>query len=178
MSILEIAEYLKTNYSYHSAEYEFYDVEMKKATIEEANSYIEIALKQKTYTDYFSRKYADYFGLNIIFYAILMLAFLFMKDTKKNIYELLHTKPFTAWQYIAGKIIDGMTAMIFVVISNTAIFDFLVLRHGIASGFPVSFWNLWFAIILYVLPNLFMVVCVYTLVAVHQKKKNRQLSGG
>ena len=166
MSIAEIDEYMELNYSYYSAKYEFYDSEMKKATVEEANQYIEMALKQETYTSYFSRKYADYLGVYIIFYAILMFAFLYRKDSKKDIYELLHTKPIKAWQYITGKILGGMTAMSLVVMLITTIFNYLVIKHGISAGFPVSFWDIWLAMILYVLPNLFMVISVYTGVAV------------
>lgn len=166
MSILEIAAYMKLNYAFNSAEYYFYDVEMKKATLGEANHYIETALKQNTYTDYFSRKFADYFGLYIIFYAILIFAFLFTKDTKKDIYELLHTKPIKAGQYIIGKIMGGMTAMLLVIVLITIIFDFLAMKHGMTAGFPVSFWDIWFGIILYVLPNLLMVISVYTGVAI------------
>ena len=36
-----------------------------------------------------------------------VLSFLFIQDTRKNTYELLHTKPVTAIQYICGKVISG-----------------------------------------------------------------------
>ncbi len=38
------------------------------------------------------------------FFAKIMLAVLFLQDTKKHNYELLHTKPITAGKYVLGKI--------------------------------------------------------------------------
>lgn len=166
MSITEIAQYMAENYSYNNADYQFYYAKMKQATVEEANNYIKGALSDRTYTDYFSRKYADYMGVYIIFYAILMFAFLYMKDSKKDIYELLHTKHIKPWQYITGKIFGGMTAMLFVVGVITAIFNILAMRQGIVAGFPVSIWDIWFGVIVYLIPNLFMVICVYSFIAV------------
>lgn len=166
MSITETAQYMAENYSYNGAQYHFHNATIKQATVEEANNYIKESLSKKAYTDYFSRKYADYMGVYIIFYAILMFAFLYMKDSKKDIYELLHTKPIKPWQYITGKIFGGMTAMLFVVGIITAIFNILIMRQGIAEGFPVSIWDIWFGVILYLIPNLFMVICVYTCIAV------------
>lgn len=166
MSITETAQYMAENYSYNGADYHFFNATVKQATVEEANNYIKESLSDKTYTDYFSRKYADYMGVYIIFYAILIFAFLYMKDSKKDIYELLHTKPIKPWQYITGKIFGGMTAMLFVVGIITTIFNILIMRQGIAAGFPVSFWDIWFGVILYLIPNLFMVICVYTFIAV------------
>lgn len=56
--------------------------------------------------------------------------------------------------------------MSLVVVLITTIFNYLVIKHGISAGFPVSFWDIWLAMIWYVLPNLFMVISVYTGVAV------------
>jgi ABC-2 type transport system permease protein len=166
MSILETVRYMEENYSYYNADYHFYNAQIKQATVEEANNYIKESLSEKTYTNYFSRKYADYMGVYIIFYVILMFAFLYMKDSKKDIYELLHTKPIKPWQYITGKIFGGMTAMLFVVGIITGIFNILAMRQGIAAGFPVSIWDIWFGVIIYLIPNLFIVICVYTFIAV------------
>ena len=166
LSFMEIAEYMESNYSFYGANTYFYESKMKQASAEEANHYIEASLKEHTYSNYFSRKYADYLGVYIIFYAILMFAFLFIRDSKRDIYELLHTKPLKAWQYIIGKLFGGMAAMGFVVGMITLLFDIIVMKNGKAAGFPVSFWDLWLAVILYILPNLLMVASVYTGIAV------------
>ncbi len=167
MSIPDVSAYMEENYSLPGGDTFFYhSTEMKKATVEEANNYIKHALEQQTYSSYFSRKYADFLSLMIVFYAILMLAFLYIRDSKKDIYELLHTRPVKAWQYITGKILGGMTALGLAVTVITAIFDVLVILHGKRAGFPVSVWDLWIVVLLYILPNLLMIASVYTGVAI------------
>ena len=47
ISIDDFANYLDENYGYKSAEYAFYDANMKQATIEEANNYIREKLVKK-----------------------------------------------------------------------------------------------------------------------------------
>ncbi|MGF7145160.1 ABC-2 type transport system permease protein [Anaerotaenia torta] len=166
MSLMEIAEYMEANYSFLSANVYFYEFKMRQASMEEANDYIKTSFSRHKYSNYFSRTYADYFGVYIIFYAIFMFAFLFIRDSKRDIYELLHTKPLKAREYIIGKIIGGMSALGIVVAAITLLFDVVVMLHGRAAGFPVSFWDLWLAVILYIIPNLLMVASVYTAIAV------------
>lgn len=166
MSIMEVAEYMEANYSFLGANVYFYEVQMKQASVEEANHYISTSLDKHKYSNYFSRKFADYFSVYIIFYAILMFAFLFIRDSKRDIYELLHTKPLKAREYIIGKIIGGMSALSLVVVIITIIFDILVMLHGKSVGFPVSLWDLWISVVLLIIPNLLMVVSVYTAISV------------
>lgn len=166
MPFMEVAEYMEANYSFLSANVYFFECQMKQASVEEVNYYINTSLDKHKYSNYFSRKFADYLGVYIIFYAILMFAFLFIRDSKKDIYELLHTKPLKASEYIIGKIIGGMSALSIVVVIITMIFDVLVMLHGKSVGFPVSFWDLWLSVGLFIIPNLLMVVSVYTLIAV------------
>ena len=166
MSFMEVAEYMEANYSFRSANTYFYDSAMKQANVEEANDYINQSLHKQNYSSYFSRKYTDYFSINILFYAILMFAFLFIRDSKRDMYELLHTKPMKARDYIMGKIMGGMVALGIVVVVSTMFFDVLVMLHGKAVGFPVSFWDLWISVALLIIPNLLMVISVYTLITV------------
>ena len=41
------------------------------------------------------------------FFATVLLATLFLQDMRRNTYELLHTKPFHAVQYVTGKAAGG-----------------------------------------------------------------------
>lgn len=166
MSFMEVAEYMEANYSFRNANAYFYESRMKQASVEEANHYINVSLNKHNYSNYFSRKYADYFGVYIILYAILMFAFLFIRDSKRDMYELLHTKPLKAREYIIGKIIGGMLALSIVVVVITMFFDVLVMLHGKVAGFPISLWDLWRSVGLLIIPNLLMVVSVYTLISV------------
>lgn len=165
MSFMEVAEYMEANYSLLSANVYFQESEMKQASVEEANHYISTSLEKHKYSNYFSRKFTDYLGVYLIFYAILMFVFLFIRDSKRDIYELLHTKPLKAREYIIGKIIGGMSALGIVVAIITMIFNVLVMLHGKSVGFPVSFLDLWISVVLLIIPNLLMVVSVYTAIA-------------
>lgn len=165
MSIAKMDDYLAEHYSFQGAQWYFFENDKKKATIEEANSYIKNELKEETYSSYFSRKYVDYLAVCLAFYAIVLFAFLYLGDTKKDIYELLHTKALKPWKYIAGKLAGGLAAILLAAGVMTAIFDVLIIRHGITAGFPVSVWDLWYAILIYILPELLMVICVYTMIS-------------
>lgn len=166
MSIEDIDVYLENNYSFLSARWYFYEADRKQATVDEANEYIEAALSEETYTSYFARKYVDYLSVYIVFYAILMLAFLFFDDSKKDVYELLHTKPFKPWQYIMGKVLGGTTAISLVVIAITTAFTGISMYHGVNEGFPVSVLDLWWVVLIFIVPIILVVTCVYTLIAV------------
>ena len=100
MDIQEACEYLETKYHYYNALYAYEDTELHQGTAEEINSYIKSKLKSHRFSYYFSRKYADFSGLYMGFFAAVMLAALFWQDTRKNTYELLHTKPVRAGQYV------------------------------------------------------------------------------
>ena len=100
MDIQEACEYLETKYHYYNALYAYEDTELHQGTPEEINSYIKSKLKSHRFSYYFSRKFADFSGLYMGFFAAVMLAALFWQDTRKNTYELLHTKPVRAGQYV------------------------------------------------------------------------------
>ncbi len=63
---------------------------------------------------------------------------LFIQDTRKSTYELLHTKPVTAIQYICGKVISGFISMLGVLVILNVIFFMLCLKTSLESGFPVT----------------------------------------
>lgn len=165
MTIPEIANYIDEKYSYGDAIWDFEDAKLKKVNAIEANSYMDTMFEKNTYTYYFSRKFSDFLGLYAIFFAIILLAFLFFRDMKKDTYELLHTKPIKARQYIMGKVLGGMITMMLVVCVITVAFDVISVMHGITMNFPVSPLDIWIAVLVYVLPNLFMVICVYACVS-------------
>ena len=163
MSEKEAVAYLEQEYSFIIREGEGYFsyFDLKKGTLQEVNRYIEKKMEEACYTHYFAEKYADFFGLFMVFYAIILLAFLFWEDMKKNTYELLHTKPVSAVQYVLGKICGGMAAMLAVTFIITAIFWQISLQWGRQAGFPVNALDIWKAVGMYNLPNLLVIVCVY-----------------
>lgn len=91
---------------------------------------------------------------------------LFIQDTRKSTYELLHTKPVTAVQYICGKVISGFISMLGVLVILNVIFFMLCLKTSLESGFPVTPIDFCVNSLIYIIPNLLMICCVYTITAV------------
>ena len=166
MTKAEMSAYLVKNYDFYSADNIFQDARTYKGMKEEINSYMSSKFKQKPFTYYFSKKFADFAGLCMGFFASILLAFLFIRDTKRDTYEMLHTKPISAGRYIIGKVSGGfLTLMIILAILNI-IFGALCAVCGWRAGFPVRIWDLLWASLLYIVPNMLMIVSVYTLTAV------------
>lgn len=169
-TVREMCRYLEKNYSYSykSAYYLFNSpaASIRQGSAQEVNEYMKECFEHENYSWYLARKYADFAGLYIIFFVMILMAFLFIQDTRKSTYELLHTKPVSATQYILGKIMGGFLVTLSVLIIVTIIFTVLCLRQGLMQGFPVSVFDLWTAVIIYILPNLVMVICVYAGIAV------------
>lgn len=166
MTEAEMSAYLVKNYDFYGADQIFQDTQTFKATKKEMNSYLNLKLRQKPFTYYFARKFADFAGLCMGFFAAVLLAFLFIRDTKRDTYEMLHTKPVSAVSYIMGKVLGGfLTLMIILTILNM-IFGTLCAVYGWRAGFPVRIWDLLWASLLYIVPNMLMIVSVYTAAAV------------
>ena len=126
MNLKEAYAYLEQEYDWYGARYLYEDSTYYKGTAEEINAYLDKKLEDKTFSFYYARKFADFAGLYMVFFAIIMLAVLFLQDTKKHTYELLHTKD---------------------------------------SGFEVRLWDFVASTVLYILPNMLMIVSIYTLIS-------------
>ena len=137
MELEEAFTYLDDEYDWYGARYVYEDSTYYKGTPEEINAYLNKKLKNKTFSFYYSRKFADFAGLFMCFFSTVMLAVLFLQDTKKHTYELLHTKPISAGKYVLAKVSAGfVTCLIALTILN-----------------------------LYILPDMMMIVSVYTLIS-------------
>ncbi len=75
-------------YGFYNAYYEYENTAYHKGTREEINSYISEKLENRAFSYYFSRKFADFAGLFMGFFATVLLPVLFMQDTRGNTYEL------------------------------------------------------------------------------------------
>lgn len=98
MDVKTASEFLESQYGYYNAIYAYEDLEIHKGTTEEINHYIEQKLSEHSFSWYFAKKFTDFAGLHMAFFATVLLSFLFIQDTRKSTYELLHTKPVTAIQ--------------------------------------------------------------------------------
>lgn len=168
MSLEEMEIRLAEDYNFY-AKYGisyYYDVsEFHKGSAGEINGYLDKSLSEHTYSYYMGRKFTDFCGLFLGFTAMLLLAFLFIRDTKRDTWELLHTKPVSASAYICGKAMGGFLAMALLWGFLTLLFGGLCEYAGIRNGFPVSLPAFFATAAVYILPNLLMIVSVYTATA-------------
>mgnify|MGYP001046988601 CR=1 FL=1 len=164
MDIAKACRYLE-GYSYYDAYYEYVDTAYHKGTREEINSYIAEKLEKRTFSYYFSRKFADFAGLFMGFFATVLLAVLFMQDTRRNTYELLHTKPVSAGKYLSGKVVGGfVVCLIILAVLNLVFFGLCLVSAG-NNGFEVHLADFLLATCFYILPNMLMIVSVYSLIS-------------
>lgn len=166
MDIEKACRYLKETYQYYNAYYSYEDTKKHLGTKEEINAYLDEQMKERPFSSYFSLKFADFAGLYMGFFSAVMLAFLFWQDTRKNTYELLHTKPVSSWQYVFGKAAGGFLVCCMVLgILNLVFWGILYADTG-SSGFEIRLTDFLLATGKYILPNMFMVVSVYTLISI------------
>ena len=156
MELEEAFVYLEEKYDWYSARYMYEDSAYYKGTSEEINAYLNEKMKNKTFSFYYSRKFADFAGLFMCFFATIMLAVLFLQDTKKHTYELLHTKPITAGKYVLGKVSAGFAICLIALTIINLLFWALCVIYTKDSGFEVRFWDFIVSTVLYILPNMLM----------------------
>lgn len=100
-----------------------------------------------------------------MFFSTVMLAVLFLQDTKKHTYELLHTKPISAGKYVLAKVSAGFVTCLIALTILNLLFWVLCLIYTKDSGFEVRLWDFVVSTALYILPNMLMIVSVYTLIS-------------
>lgn len=166
MELKEACGYLEKEYHYYGALSGWQDFSYRKGTKEEINAYIEGKLQNKSFSYYFSRKFADFAGLYMGMFATVMLSLLYMQDTRRNTYELLHTKPVSPAGYILGKTAGGFLVCLITLGILNLLFFAACLINAKDSGFEVKLWDFIGATCLYILPCMLMAVCVYGLIAI------------
>ena len=165
MEVSEACRYLENAHGYYGAEYTWESTAYRKGTVEEINAYLTDQLEEHPFSWYFSRKFADFAGLFMGFAATILLAALFMQDTRKNTYELLHTKPISATQYVIGKAAGGFLSILMILGILNLVFWAACMIYTGRSGFEIRLSDFLWSTCLYILPNMLMIVCVYTIVA-------------
>lgn len=165
MEIEKACRYLEEQAGYYGAEYIWEDTAYRKGTAEEINAYIESRLAEHPFSWYFSRKFADFCGLFMGFAATVLLALLFRQDMRKNTYELLHTKPVSAVQYVVGKTAGGFLICLILLGVLNLVFWAACLIWTNGNGFEIRPADFLVSTVLYILPNMLMIVCVYTITA-------------
>ncbi len=165
MGLEEAYAYLEKEWDWYGARYLYEDTSYYKGTAEEINAYLDGRMENKPFSFYYSRKFADFAGLFMGFFATILLSVLFLQDTRKHTYELLHTKPITAGKYVMGKVTAGFMVCLMVLSILNILFWILCLVYTKDSGFEVRLRDFVVATALYILPNMLMIVSVYTLIS-------------
>lgn len=165
LTVEEMSWYMAKNYGYSGIDTVLLYFDEHQGSMEEVNNYIRTNLEEHSFSYYFSRKFADFGGLFMAFFSTILLSFLFLRDTKKDTYELLHTKPLSSRQYILGKILGGMFILLFALSLLNLIFIVLCKFYEKKTGFPVVLTDIPIASFLYILPNMLMIICVYAIIS-------------
>ncbi len=166
LELKEACEYLEREYHYYGAMSGYRDFSYRRGTKDEINAYIEEKLQQKSFSYYFSRKFADFAGLYMGFFATIMLSVLYIQDTRRAAYELLHTKSVSRAGYILGKTAGGfLVCLITLGILNLLFFAACLICTG-GRGFEIKLVDFIGATCLYILPNMLMIVCIYGLISI------------
>ncbi len=166
MDVMAACAHLE-KYGFYNAYYDYNDTSIRKGSPEEINSYIAGKLENNAFSYYFSRKFADFAGVFMGFFATILLSALFMQDTRKNTYELLHTKPVSAGSYLSGKVGGGFAVCLITLAVLNLIFFGICLIATRNSGFEmeVHLTDFLLASVIYVLPCVLMIVSVYSLIS-------------
>lgn len=69
MDLEKAYTYLEKEYDWYGVRYEYEDSAYYKATAEEINAYLDEKMENKTFSFYFSRKFADFAGLYMGFFG-------------------------------------------------------------------------------------------------------------
>lgn len=165
MTPMEIQKLMSEKYNFLNAQTSFFQAAMKKGTVDELNDYLSTCLEKENYTSYFARKYSDYLGVLIAMYSIVLLAFICINDYKKDMHELLHTKPIKSSKYILGKIVGGVFAIMIAVSVITVVFDIIVCIIGNSHGFSINFFDIWYTTIIFNLPIVCYICSAYVFIA-------------
>ncbi len=161
----QAVRYLEETYQIYGSDYYFEEADCHRGDAAEVNAYLDKKLEEHPYSYYFARKFTDFCGMLMGFFATVLLAFLFLRDTRRDTYELLHTKPVKAASYILGKIGGGMAAMGTAILILTVIFGTLCAVHGTREGLTVRASDFALHAVWYMLPNMMMITSVYAAIA-------------
>lgn len=161
MSVEQIDEFMSSKYKMHDAANFFQrGTDYRLGTSREVNAYIKQKLSQENYTKYLGRKYADYMSVAAVFFSMILFAVLCVNEYKRDIYEVLHTKPIKSYKLILGKAIGGILADITALSAVTFIFDIISMIKCSQSGFPANFGDVWFYFIICIWPAVICMGCL------------------
>ena len=153
----EIKQYLSENYNMPGVDSSYELYRCKKATRGEMEAYLSSVFSRRSYTESLSYKYIDYLGIGLVYFSIIVFMFIFMRDMKRDIYSLVHTKPISSFSYIFTKLLAGLIPVYTFAIAATVIFDIIANSAAVKYSFTCEWMSVWVKLLLLILPNVFMI---------------------
>lgn len=166
MSVEELDGYLEQACGFLGGGTWIEEYEYGRTNVSETNDHIRQKMEEHPYSWYLARKFTDSLSLFMGFGSAILLAFLFFRDTRKDMWELLHTKPIGAGEYVAGKVLGGYLSMLLLAVILTGCFAVLGWMQAESQGFLWRTSDFVVHVCLYLLPNLLMTVSIYAAVAI------------
>ncbi|WP_379694218.1 hypothetical protein [Mediterraneibacter gnavus] len=84
---------------------------------------------------------------------------------KKDTYELLHTKPISAGNYVMGKYLGGIFPLSLAVLIIMIIFIILCQMNNLQTNILDTFSNMLIGTVLYVMPTVLIITGIYILIS-------------
>lgn len=156
----KIVEYLREEYSLKGANSVFLLYEYKHATFSEMQQYLEESFKDQTFTKSFSYKYSEFLRLGSVLAAVILFVVLLSRDMKKDIYALLHTKPFMGSKYVLCKLISGASVIYMAIAVVTVVMNIIAVKTGNELGLGSNIFDVWKVVVIYNLPSIILTGCV------------------
>lgn len=138
----------------------------KLGTATEINGYISEALTKENFMDYLGRKYVDYLGTIFVFFCLILYPFYFYPDSRKGIYEILHTKPVSGKKYILLQALGSMLIGLFAVVVITLIFQGFVFANKDRFDFTVNTARIWKYTLWCLIPTIIYISAVFSFFSV------------
>lgn len=155
----KIIDYFKTEYGVRGMRASFDSYSYRRADRKELERVLKLHLGEKgtdTYTNQFAYKYSDFLGISSILFTILVFVLALIRDMKKDIYGLIHTKPVEGSVYLGAKMSAGIGAVFLFVIPLTLAVDGITMKIGREYGFSVDFLDIWKKFFLFNVPGILL----------------------
>lgn len=143
MSLYNIEIYTKENLSkYYSIIKVIINRKYRDATLDEAKDKVNDALKLNRFSSYFARRLADRIAVFSVFIILFIFAFIFDKDRRDNINEIIYTKPVKAYEYVIGKYLGALLSYLILISVIIIILDVLVCYKSALIGWSFNFFDI------------------------------------
>ncbi|MEN8907612.1 MAG: ABC-2 transporter permease, partial [Clostridiales bacterium] len=127
--------------------------EKRELQLKEAQDYINKVLQKESFTKYFSFRYSDRISVFLCFIIVFMFAFIFDRDKKYNVNDMIFSKPIKSVEYISGKYLGALIPVITLTMLVTVMISFITYFKFKNETYKISILDIINANLLYVFPS-------------------------